>query len=64
MMFDAENELFADTVDTAKEGIEQHKKQESFKGATTKENLLGAKNNGDVKGLIKLATKLSIKHIY
>ena len=46
MMTDVESilnddEFFADTVDTPKEGAEQHKKRECLKGAIRKGKVLG-----------------------
>ena len=63
-MADQENILnnghfFADTVDTSKEGIEQHKKRVCLKSVFTK----WQKNNGCRKGLIKLVTRLLTKHM-
>ena len=59
--------LFVDIADTPPEdGVEWHKKGEHLKTEISKDNvyLLGEKNNsGHVKRLIKLVTKLSIKHM-
>ena len=46
MMADVENtlndeEFFGDTVDTPKEGVEQHRKGECLKGAISKGKVLG-----------------------
>ena len=68
MMADAENVLnnddfFGDTVDTPNESAEQHRKVEFLKSALSKGKLLGVKINEHIKGLIKLPTKLLIKHM-
>ena len=59
----ADVESLAGTADTPKEGIEQHKKREYLKSNISKGKILGGKNNGHMKELIKPATKLSVKHM-
>ena len=55
---------FALTADTTGKDVEQHRKQECFKGPTKKRKALSdKKGNGHTKMLIKLATKLSVKHL-
>ena len=39
----SDNEFFADTVDTPKEGVEQYRKQECLKSALSKAKILGSK---------------------
>ena len=39
-----DDEFFADTVETLKEGVEQHKKREFLKSAIIKVKVLGGKN--------------------
>ena len=56
-----DNECFADTVDTPKEGIELYKERESSKGAISKGKPLGDKSNGHMKRLTKVAIKALIK---
>ena len=71
MMSDAENildnnECFADTANTPKEGIEQHKKREKrecLKGAISKEKPVVDKNSKHMEGLKKLAIK-SVNKVY
>ena len=58
-----DDQFFADTADTPREGIEQHKKGECLNSAISKGKILGGKNNGHMKELIKPAVKLPIKHI-
>ena len=38
-----DDEVFADTVDTPKESIDQHEKRQCLKGALSKGKLLGGK---------------------
>ena len=60
MMSDAENildnnECFADTANTPKERIEQHKKRVCLKGAISKEKPVVDQNNRHMEELTKLA---------
>ena len=57
------DEFFADAVDRLKEGVEQHRKRECLKNAISKKKLIYylAKNNGHMRELTKLLTKLSKK---
>ena len=57
------DEFFVDTFDTLKEVSEQQGKRECLKGAIIKGKVLGGKNSGHMKELIKPVTKLSRKHI-
>lgn len=55
-----DDEFFADTADTQKEEVEQHRKQECLKDTISKVQrhlLCGKKNNGHMKNLINLVTK-------
>ena len=58
------NEFFADTANTSKEGVEQHRKQESSKGAITEGKVLVGHgkvgHNGHRKGSIRPATRLLV----
>ena len=57
-------EGFADTADTTENDVEQHRKQECLKGPIKKRKALSdKKSNGHTKTLIKLGTKLSVKHL-
>ena len=45
-----DEELFPDTVDTPKKGLEQHRKQEVVKGALSKRKILVIKTMNAWKG--------------
>ena len=57
------DEFFSNTVDKLKKSVQQQRKQKCLKGAISKGKvfLLSDKNSTHMKGLIKLAMKLSIK---
>ena len=59
----SDDDFFADTVDTRKEGVEHHRKGECLKDVIDKETLLSGKNQGNMKGLVMLAKNLLIKHM-
>ena len=68
MMWNVENitnndEFFADTIHTPKESVEHHRKRECLKRAISSCIYKVVKNNGLMKKLIKLVTKLSIKYM-
>ena len=63
IMSDVENilndeEFFGDTVNTPKEGVEQHKKRECLKSAISKGKVLDGKKQWTHERVVKPATKL------
>ena len=58
-----ENEFFEDTVDTPKEGVEQHRKRECLKDAIKEGKVLGSKKQWTVRKAYEASEATITSHV-